>query len=98
MGAAHTFKLLDTDHSGTLDREEFIVGCLRLKGGTTAVDSEMTMRTLKNIQKNLKALKEKDTKDNALAMQSIQSDLEAIRSDIKVLKNLMHPSSPTYVL
>merc|ERR1712066_605385 len=32
------FKLLDTDNSGQIAIEEFVVGCMRLKGGAKSID------------------------------------------------------------
>ena len=32
------FKLLDVDHSGGIAIEEFVVGCMRLKGGAKSID------------------------------------------------------------
>merc|ERR1712050_531377 len=54
--AAMTFKLLDIDGSGQLERDEFVVGCVRLKGGSKAIDSECTMREIKKLRKNVLVL------------------------------------------
>merc|ERR1712173_577792 len=49
--AEMTFKLLDVDCSGVLDRDEFVVGCVRLKGGTNAIDAAVILRELKRVKR-----------------------------------------------
>merc|ERR1712129_194924 len=41
------FGLLDTDNSADVDVEEFLVGCLRLKGNARSIDVYAMMRDLK---------------------------------------------------
>merc|ERR1712039_802491 len=54
--AAHTFRMIDTDNSGFLDRDEFVIGCLRLQGGASAVDIEMNLRETRRIKKDISRL------------------------------------------
>jgi len=51
--AETTFQLLDIDKTGTIERDEFIIGCLRLKGGTTGFDAETQMRCIRRIRKDV---------------------------------------------
>lgn len=50
------FKLLDTDESSLIDVEEFVTGCLRLKGPAKAFDIAKLSYEQKAMQKALKIL------------------------------------------
>lgn len=47
------FTLLDTDSSGTVDIEEFLDGCLRLKGFARSIDVHFIMVLIHRLQKQL---------------------------------------------
>ncbi|CAJ1356475.1 unnamed protein product [Effrenium voratum] len=47
------FTLLDTDGSGTVDIEEFLDGCLRLKGSARSIDVHFIMVLIHRLQKQL---------------------------------------------
>ena len=47
------FKILDLDDDGTLDAEEFLSGCLRLRGPAKALDVMVLMRELKAMHQQL---------------------------------------------
>merc|ERR1711862_643601 len=55
--AAHTFRMIDTDNSGTLDKDEFVIGCLRFRGGASAIEIEMNLRETRRIQKDIGRLR-----------------------------------------
>ena len=44
---------LDTNGSGQLKRDEFVVGCVRSKGERKAIDSECTMREINKLRKEI---------------------------------------------
>eukprot|EP00435_Cladocopium_sp_Y103_P013588 s2004_g3.t1 len=50
------FTLLDTDSSGTVDIEEFLDGCLRLKGFARSIDVHFIMVLIHRLQKQLNGL------------------------------------------
>merc|ERR1712187_197894 len=52
--AGELFKLLDVDDGGTLEIEEFVMGCMQLKGGAKAVDMESLMRQQKRSMAKLR--------------------------------------------
>uniref|UniRef100_A0A7S0AGA6 EF-hand domain-containing protein n=1 Tax=Pyrodinium bahamense TaxID=73915 RepID=A0A7S0AGA6_9DINO len=52
------FSLLDTDGTGTVDLEEFITGCLRLRGGATSLDMAMLRWQVDSLQKSLGSMQE----------------------------------------
>lgn len=58
--ARSLFMLLDTDRTGTVDAEEFIMGCLRLRGGAKAIDLATLMyesrRWFRRVENKLNAL------------------------------------------
>jgi len=45
------FTLLDPDSSGTIDLEEFVEGCLKLRGPATRLDMEMVLSVARNTAK-----------------------------------------------
>merc|ERR1712187_892284 len=44
------FRLIDTDSSGEVDVEEFMAGCLRLKGQARSIDLHMMLCEVRNIE------------------------------------------------
>jgi len=52
--ATSFFKLLDTDDSNSLEVEEFVVGCMRIRGMAKAVDLQTLMFENKRLMKRLK--------------------------------------------
>lgn len=71
--AAGLFRLLDLDNSGSIDSEEFLSGCLRLKGGAKALDVNLLLHEVKRfsdsyreharrVEKQLQVLRSAGTK------------------------------------
>merc|ERR1719456_1157289 len=48
------FRLLDEDQSGTLTVEEFVCGCMRLKGPARSVDLSALMQDFQELAENWK--------------------------------------------
>jgi len=55
------FTLLDTDSSGSVDIEEFLDGCLRLKGFARSIDVHFIMVLIHRLQKQLNGLERQKT-------------------------------------
>jgi len=53
LDAEAIFWLMDTDLSGTVDLEEFISGCLRLKGTARAIDNAMLIWEVRSLRKRM---------------------------------------------
>ncbi|CAJ1373533.1 unnamed protein product [Effrenium voratum] len=54
ISEAHcVFKILDLDDDGTLDADEFLSGCLRLRGPAKALDVLVLMREIRTMQTQL---------------------------------------------
>merc|ERR1712176_1358374 len=49
--ARSLFAIIDTDNSGTIDCEEFLNSCLRLKGPAKALDHQVLMREVTSLAK-----------------------------------------------
>lgn len=47
--AARLFRLLDTDHSGSIESQELLEGCLRLRGPATAMDVAIIQYSSKRV-------------------------------------------------
>lgn len=47
------FTLLDVDSSGTVDIEEFVIGCLRMHGKSNAIDMEISIHETRQLAKRL---------------------------------------------
>jgi Ca2+-binding EF-hand superfamily protein len=56
--AVGLFKLLDQDASGEVGIEEFVMGCMRLKGGAKGIDLATLMYENKRLVANIKGLEE----------------------------------------
>merc|ERR1711933_716185 len=52
--AKAVFRLLDTDESGEIDAEEFLSGCIRLRGPARALDAAVMLREIRMIRRYLK--------------------------------------------
>merc|ERR1712187_354928 len=52
------FLLLDTDETGTVDIEEFVLGCVRLKGASKRLDVAVLKLEVENICSNVKYLRD----------------------------------------
>merc|ERR1719498_1208064 len=48
------FRLLDLDGSGSIDAEEFLSGCLRLRGPAKALDLAILMHEVRKVHSKLK--------------------------------------------
>mmetsp|Transcript_83262 Transcript_83262/g.129952 ORF Transcript_83262/g.129952 Transcript_83262/m.129952 type:complete len:151 (+) Transcript_83262:493-945(+) len=51
--AKRLFQLLDTDGSGTLEADEFLGGCMRLRGNARAMDLELMAYEHRRFQKKI---------------------------------------------
>mmetsp|Transcript_76725 Transcript_76725/g.193713 ORF Transcript_76725/g.193713 Transcript_76725/m.193713 type:complete len:866 (+) Transcript_76725:65-2662(+) len=49
------FRLLDMDDSGRIDEEEFLNGCLRLRGPAKALDLALVMKEMRRVSMQLRA-------------------------------------------
>jgi len=56
--AARFFRLLDINGDEKLEKEEFVVGCMRLKGGAKNLDQEVMTHNLTSVKKNMQHMKE----------------------------------------
>merc|ERR1712050_333168 len=56
--AKGVFQLLDLDKSGSIDAEEFLSGCLRLRGPAKALDLALLMHEVQRVNKGLKKIRE----------------------------------------
>jgi len=63
--AADLFKLLDEDESGTINIEEFVYGCMRLKGGARAADVCQIVVDMRGVISSLKKLCEDNEKSDS---------------------------------
>jgi len=61
--AESVFWLMDTDRSGTVDPEEFLAGCLRLKGPARALDNAMLIQEVRSMRKKLLVLQQNYTSE-----------------------------------
>ena len=50
------FYLLDADHSGGVDVEEFVMGCLRVRGQANMIDLEISVQEIKRMARETRAL------------------------------------------
>lgn len=54
ISEAHcVFKILDLDDDGTLDADEFLSGCLRLRGPAKTLDVLVLMREIRSMQNQI---------------------------------------------
>ncbi|CAJ1460017.1 unnamed protein product [Effrenium voratum] len=76
ISEAHcVFKILDLDDDGTLDADEFLSGCLRLRGPAKALDVLVLMREIRTMQTQLMALYQFSTPIAALEFPAVQKSL-----------------------
>lgn len=74
------FKLLDTDNSGNVGLEEFIVGCLRLKGEAKAIDVATLMYENKRIIRKLNDIHAQQSQESRLLHDALRRDLSRLGS------------------
>jgi len=65
------FKLLDVDRSGVISLEEFVVGFLRLKGGTILVEMDVLLQETKLLVRN-------SILENRRALQSVMQTVRGV--------------------
>jgi len=71
------FHLLDEDGSGQVDAEEFMIGCLKLKGTAKAIDVARMMADQRKVKRSLGRF-----------MCFVEEQFDALRSDLGPLLNL----------
>merc|ERR1719195_2312335 len=54
------FKLIDDDESGDVDVDEFLEGCLRLKGQARSIDLHALMHECRKLEREMHALMDVD--------------------------------------
>eukprot|EP00930_Biecheleria_cincta_P038029 TRINITY_DN26127_c0_g1_i2.p1 TRINITY_DN26127_c0_g1~~TRINITY_DN26127_c0_g1_i2.p1 ORF type:complete len:541 (-),score=74.68 TRINITY_DN26127_c0_g1_i2:63-1661(-) len=69
------FELLDVHGTGEIDLEEFITGCITLRGGAKAVHMEKVVDTLKSIEMRLNALLKSEKANNSSSMRNAEPKL-----------------------
>lgn len=62
MDATAFFTLLDADENGSVDIEEFTVGCLRMHGKSNAIDMEITIGETKRLALSIDRLLQEETR------------------------------------
>merc|ERR1711964_528777 len=77
------FKLLDTDESGCVSLDEFVMGCLRLKGGAKTLD----VGTLMYETRSLKHLMHRDRSHVINNMKKMSSCLKSVQEGMADLQN-----------
>jgi len=76
VSQAHTlFELLDTDGSDSVTIDEFLDGCLRLKGGAKALDLSLLSHICMKFMRDMKELKMHLVQNNALLQFRSGSDV-----------------------
>jgi len=80
------FKLLDLDESGEVDYEEFLNGCLRLRGNAKAIDLVTVMIESRKLSKRWA----KHARTVEEDLHSVQDMLEFIEDDLFHLTNQGH--------
>merc|ERR1712039_1071974 len=86
------FSLLDSDKSGTIDKNEFVFGCLRLKGQAKSLDIAVLKQDIKWLRQGMMALGE--TLDSLVSKAPEQSaTLENLRSIPKPVMRVRMPES-----
>ncbi|CAE6968933.1 Scn11a [Symbiodinium natans] len=73
------FSLLDTDGSGSVDIEEFLDGCLRLKGMARSIDVHFIMVQIHRLQKQLSGLETGHSAVVARLLRQRSRDLQSSR-------------------
>jgi len=81
MQAEGLFALLDQDDSGAVPIEEFMMGCLKLKGGAKTVDIAMVMYD----QKRSSHLLQQEFAELALDLKFIRAEVTKATKDIEAL-------------
>lgn len=87
------FTLLDTDSSGTVDIEEFLDGCLRLKGFARSIDVHFIMVLIHRMQKQLQANEPSERTDKARSRPAAASQPLVDRKRLSLLQTMPNPSS-----
>jgi len=78
------FKHIDADGSGEWQLEEFVIGCLRLKGKTKAVGLEMGFQETKRLIRKLM--------ESQATMHRRLRQLDSLREDVSVLSSKLEPA------
>jgi len=87
------FKLLDTDNTGHVDMEEFVLGCLRLKGHARCLDITRMYECLDTMHRNLADLLDSFSKQNGClqVMAPCDSKAESSKPPSYHLEAGVHP-------
>ena len=49
LDAISFFRLLDTDRNGGVDVDEFVMGCLRMRGHSNMIDMDISVQEIKRM-------------------------------------------------
>eukprot|EP00931_Biecheleriopsis_adriatica_P044082 TRINITY_DN25189_c0_g1_i1.p1 TRINITY_DN25189_c0_g1~~TRINITY_DN25189_c0_g1_i1.p1 ORF type:complete len:634 (-),score=102.82 TRINITY_DN25189_c0_g1_i1:63-1964(-) len=60
------FQLIDTNGDGSLDSDEFLKGCLRLRGGAKCIDVKSLMKDTQIIKDHMQAMDDREAETKAL--------------------------------
>jgi len=71
------FRLLDVDESGGLEIDEFVMGCMNLKGGASKSDIEFLVRENQSLIRRLKKFS-RVTKDNMTRLEKVTEHIGAM--------------------
>jgi len=77
----HFFRLLDVDGNGELCIDEFVMGCLRLKGGALLIDSNVMIRDTRTLVASTARTNRKVMESLATAMAAVVERLDALQPD-----------------
>eukprot|EP00927_Polykrikos_kofoidii_P009731 TRINITY_DN14076_c0_g1_i3.p1 TRINITY_DN14076_c0_g1~~TRINITY_DN14076_c0_g1_i3.p1 ORF type:complete len:727 (-),score=141.38 TRINITY_DN14076_c0_g1_i3:64-2244(-) len=86
--AESLFVVLDSDGSGELSLDEFLLGTLRLKGPAKAVDCSIIKHTMRALRQELKHLEE--IKELPKMVQQLRSSLQKMQSTLQKVSQQAH--------
>jgi len=89
------FRLLDMDGDGTVGLEEFVMGCLRLKGDAKAVDVATLMYENKRVMKKFNKLSENIRHEFGRLYQALNWDRPRMLEQNQSFSRRISPTSPT---
>jgi len=73
------FNLIDVHHAGAVDMEEFIVGCMRVKGMSSEVDTGITVQETNTLTKHMNH-----------AMKTLQTQVTTVQGELQSIAGTLH--------